>query len=230
MINQLHKTIGAAIIVVASLTTVSLAGGATTAPEEQQLVPAQVTGIPFNRYVKTPGYVGALTQTINDFEKQFGDCAEAYYDGRVQIGLPRKPISIPGQKTTVPQWLEINRIEGCKVSYIRGVLVAMVDQKVNFYPLLKGNGVAGVFKQKEVLAKLLEHEKAAAIKAGCKEDDELRITQHDMVDKKKTTATGDWDEVWHLKNCKGPKYTQVTFRTGDDGSVKFSFQDVKEGK
>lgn len=192
----------------------------------EQIAPAQVAGIPFNKYVQTSGYLASLQQTINDYEMQFGDCAAAAYDARMQIGQPQKPISFPGKSETVPQWIEVARVEGCEQPYVRGVLVALLDGNISFHPLLKGNGVSGIFTQKVVLGKLLEKEKAEAKKAGCAEKDDVRITQHDMVDKSKTVAAGSWDEVWHIKNCKGPKFVQVTFTAKDEGTADFKFQDV----
>lgn len=214
--------------VVAALGAVALSflvAGAASA-EEKEIVPAQIAGIPFGKYVQTPGYLNSLRQTVQDYEARFGDCDKAKYDARMQIGQPQKPISFP-DVGEVPQWIEIVRVEGCKDPYIRGVLVALIKDRVSFHPLLKGDGVSGVFAQQRVIGKMLLQEKAVAMKAGCGEKDKIRIFQHDMVDKTKTDTSGDWDEVWHINNCKGVKFVQVTFK--NDGA-DFSMQDVEVKK
>lgn len=227
MIKKL--TIFAAIIL-----TVALSGeagaNAQGAEQAKDTAPEQVAGIPFGKYVQSAGYLDSLKRTVKDFEAKFGDCDSAAYDARMQIGQPQVPVSFPNISGVAPQWIEVVRVEGCEAPYVRGVLVALHDNQVNFYPLLKGNGVSGVLLQQMVAGKLLLREKDEASNAGCKTADPVRITKHDMVDKTKKSATGDWDEVWHVTNCKGQKYVQVTFKNGADGDAEFSFQEIKEGK
>lgn len=182
--------------------------------------PQLINGIPFAKFIETNGYREALRKSIINFEKEFGPCETATVKKRRTVVVPKIQVKFPdGGK--VPQWIEVMDMMGCDKPFLRAVLVGQLKNSFKFLPLVPGTGISSVIDQWDVIKTLVPAEKLNAEKAGCGQDDKIRIHGHYLTDKKKDGSDLVWNENWKLMTCKGPKVIKVAFKTDGEGKTTF---------
>lgn len=190
--------------------------------------PEEINGEPFRKFVNGDVYFGELTKEATQYEARVGACATPGEVERVTAGRPQLLTKFPDLGTP-PQWMEILKINGCAKPVERAVLVLYVGKKLLFLPLVAGNALSrfDVMLQRDVIKTLMPVERTLAVRAGCDDDDKIRIVGTKTLSKKSTESGLAWEEEWHLANCKGAKSVRVSYNAAKTGGTTFQIKQTK---
>ncbi|MGH1352553.1 MAG: hypothetical protein ACRBBN_17360 [Methyloligellaceae bacterium] len=194
-----------------------------TPAENLNILPEHIGGVPFGNFLQSNSYLRILKNNALKHERIYGVCSTPVFRGRIETGRPLAPRSLPVYGT-VPQWIEVVEIGGCKTTHKLHVLIAIVNDAPHFYPLLPGDGLSllDFTITNDVMSTLIEFETTHALTAGCKKSDTIRIHKVRLIDYQKSEENFTWNETWEIANCKSTKTLKVNFTANPTTGTRFT--------